>query len=452
MDREDLRELVGCIDELLGPHRDAMKILGKGADPLFALDTGPFNSDRGMDGLPHMPAWRAGEPDASLAVCLRELLAQWNVETYDEGILRDEAILAMHDHEEGFSQSVYVLDESLIVIGLAQVLLEGGIDDDARPILSLAVARQRHPLVLEACWAADAIDARRKALDVVARVVANAPVPTQAARDGLLARLRKMERRDDPERAKRTPRRDPCPFPAGTVVARTLPSGTPVLLHVVRSYPSGHFKCELPVLVALAWTGDALPSPDVVRTLKPADDWAFTPIPDQGYSNTQRRGAYAKAMRATFRATGLTKDGYERNPTCNWSSRRSTRASATNTTPSTPLPDRRPVEVRPRRSRQSRSRTGARTSKFASCELRPDMRPHLASKFAPSDLRSSPPTGPAGPSARGRRQHGAARRVGRGSDGANFETASKGAPARRRAARVGSSRRVDAETAWARSR
>lgn len=166
-------------------HPAARALFGDDTKLLCVLDLGPLNSDSGSDAFSEFLEWREENPSASLGGAMRWVLESFEAE-YDASFVSDRVIkeqLAREDEGDlDFDYDVYTLDETILTTALAQLITEGGIDDDARPTLAIALARQQHPLVLERIFEQEGSrDVRRRAVKEVERLIQAAGAPPKKA-------------------------------------------------------------------------------------------------------------------------------------------------------------------------------------------------------------------------------------------------------------------------------
>jgi len=110
-----------------------------------ADDLAPFGSDDGDTAYFEYQKWREKNPDAPLKDCLIwtiESVGEVSFEDYNDKILSKEKI-----REQVFSedfddyQYIFTLDISVIATGFGQLVDEGKIDNEAKPIILLAINR-----------------------------------------------------------------------------------------------------------------------------------------------------------------------------------------------------------------------------------------------------------------------------------------------------------------------
>jgi len=114
----------------------------------------PFGSDEGHTALGEFLGWRKKHPAAPLLDCLRWVVEdvgemvfkRYNAELLNRAALTD----LMRDPAFNDQQYVYTLDVSVFSTGFAQLVLEGTIDAEAKPVLRVALDRQRLYAEIEA--------------------------------------------------------------------------------------------------------------------------------------------------------------------------------------------------------------------------------------------------------------------------------------------------------------
>ncbi|QDV25800.1 molybdate metabolism regulator [Aureliella helgolandensis] len=104
------------------------------AEPLFwdcVDESTPFGSDEGSDAYYEWRCWRDENPSASLTDCFDWIL---------NGQLSDYSLAYESENWDSFT-----LDATIIATGLGQLMDEGTIDVNAKPLLEIAIQRQRFP-------------------------------------------------------------------------------------------------------------------------------------------------------------------------------------------------------------------------------------------------------------------------------------------------------------------
>lgn len=239
-------------------HPAASRWFQPHADLLQALDFGPLNSDRGHDAFFGFAEWRGRCPCARLDTLLRAIIVEFDVDDY-RAFDDDEFRATLADDEYDQYQRWYVLDETILASGLAQVALEGGLDVEGRPLLATALDRQRHPLVLGRFFGVSGAAARLGSLRACEQVFGSVDrVPTSAdrrqlARAGAAAVVRSV-------------------WPTGTLLWAATESGRLLLIQFA---PTTH----TPLLAVLQWNKGRAPTPaevaglGIIGALSPSWSW-----------------------------------------------------------------------------------------------------------------------------------------------------------------------------------
>ena len=107
----------------------------------------PFGSDEGDTALAEYRNWRKENDDRPLMDCVRwtvESVGQMNFEDYNERLLSPEKVRSQVE-DEGYDdyQYIFTLDISVLATVFGQLVDEGKIDPDVKPVASLAIARQK---------------------------------------------------------------------------------------------------------------------------------------------------------------------------------------------------------------------------------------------------------------------------------------------------------------------
>ncbi|MEM1325913.1 MAG: hypothetical protein AAGI23_08165 [Bacteroidota bacterium] len=118
----------------------------------------PFGSDEGDIALIDYRAWRSKYKVLSLLACLKwviEDLAEINLTDYNENLL-DEKLLESQIADKNFNDHyhIYVVDVSVMATGFGQLVDEGKIDEEGKPIIQLAIDRQQLWAKLSKNWVA----------------------------------------------------------------------------------------------------------------------------------------------------------------------------------------------------------------------------------------------------------------------------------------------------------
>lgn len=106
----------------------------------------PFGSDEGDTALAEFREWRKQNPKTPTIECLKwviESVGEMNFKDYNQELLeRDRIKEAIEDEEYDDQQYLYILDNSVIATGFAQLVDEGLIEVANKPIIQLAITRQ----------------------------------------------------------------------------------------------------------------------------------------------------------------------------------------------------------------------------------------------------------------------------------------------------------------------
>jgi uncharacterized protein YfeS len=106
----------------------------------------PFGSDEGDTALAEYRDWRKKNPKTPTIECLKwviESVGEMDFEDYNEELLSREKIReAIEDEDFDDQQYIYTLDNSVIATGFAQLVDEGVIEAQNKPVIQLAIKRQ----------------------------------------------------------------------------------------------------------------------------------------------------------------------------------------------------------------------------------------------------------------------------------------------------------------------
>ncbi|HEY9258391.1 hypothetical protein [Chitinophaga sp.] len=121
-----------------------------------ADELAPFGSDEGDMALAEFREWRKANPHTPVRECLKwviESIGEINIETYNEDLLDRDAIKALMD-DPAYDDSYYIftVDASVIATGFGQLVDEGVIDVENKPIISIALERQIAWALLSESW------------------------------------------------------------------------------------------------------------------------------------------------------------------------------------------------------------------------------------------------------------------------------------------------------------
>lgn len=116
----------------------------------------PFGSDEGDTALAEYRDWRKENPDTPTLACLRwviESVGDMNFEDYNHTITDKKVIKSqLEDKDFDDQQYIYILDTSVIATGFAQLVDEGIIEQQNKPIIQLAIDRQKNWAELAEDW------------------------------------------------------------------------------------------------------------------------------------------------------------------------------------------------------------------------------------------------------------------------------------------------------------
>lgn len=106
----------------------------------------PFGSDEGDMALAEFREWRAENKEESLLTCLRwviESLSDYDFEDFTPKLLDISRIKSELENDDFDDyQEHYVIDISVMATGFGQLVDEGKIDEEAKPIIQLSIDRQ----------------------------------------------------------------------------------------------------------------------------------------------------------------------------------------------------------------------------------------------------------------------------------------------------------------------
>ncbi len=107
----------------------------------------PFGSDEGDTALAEYRDWRKEHPKTPTLECLRwtiESVGEMDFSDYNKTLLNPETIhTQLEDPNFDDQQFIYTLDISIIATGFGQLVDEGKIDAENKPIIQLALNRQK---------------------------------------------------------------------------------------------------------------------------------------------------------------------------------------------------------------------------------------------------------------------------------------------------------------------
>lgn len=107
----------------------------------------PFGSDEGDTALAEFRDWRKANPTIPAYECLKwtiEGVGEISISDYNESLLSKELIKSqIEDEEFNDHQYIFTLDISVIATGFGQLVDEGVIDAQNKPLIQLAISRQK---------------------------------------------------------------------------------------------------------------------------------------------------------------------------------------------------------------------------------------------------------------------------------------------------------------------
>lgn len=116
----------------------------------------PFGSDEGDTALAEYRDWRKANPNTPTLECLKwviESVGEMDFADYNQKIAEKEFIKSqIEDDDFDDQQYIYTLDNSVIATGFAQLVDEGIIEQQNKPIIQLAINRQKIWAELSEGW------------------------------------------------------------------------------------------------------------------------------------------------------------------------------------------------------------------------------------------------------------------------------------------------------------
>lgn len=116
----------------------------------------PFGSDEGDTALAEFRNWRKDNKSVPTIECLKwtiESVGEMDFEDYNKTILSKKLIKQQIDNDEfDDHQYIFTLDISVIATGFGQLVDEGAIEPENKPIIQLAIDRQILWSELQADW------------------------------------------------------------------------------------------------------------------------------------------------------------------------------------------------------------------------------------------------------------------------------------------------------------
>lgn len=116
----------------------------------------PFGSDEGDTALAEYRAWRKANPGTPASECLKwviESVGEMNYADYNQKIADKKLVKSqLEDSDFDDQQYIYTLDNSVIATGFAQLVDEGLIEQQNKPLIQLAIDRQKIWAELSEGW------------------------------------------------------------------------------------------------------------------------------------------------------------------------------------------------------------------------------------------------------------------------------------------------------------
>ncbi len=116
----------------------------------------PFGSDEGDLALAEFRDWKKENPNLPTYECLKwtiESVSELNISEYNDNIL-DKGLIRKQIEDDNFDdyQYIFKVDISAIATGFGQLVDEGKIDERNKPIIQLAIDRQKKWAELSEGW------------------------------------------------------------------------------------------------------------------------------------------------------------------------------------------------------------------------------------------------------------------------------------------------------------
>lgn len=153
-DKNDEEEPYGIEKE--NSHQRAIELIPEAFFWSGVDELAPFGSDEGDMALSEFRDWRKRNPNEEIYECLKwtiESVSEQNIATYNEKIL-DATEIKEKIEDENFDdqQYIFTVDISVIATGFAQLVDEGKIDLKNKPLIQLAIDRQKIWAKLSEHW------------------------------------------------------------------------------------------------------------------------------------------------------------------------------------------------------------------------------------------------------------------------------------------------------------
>lgn len=137
-------------------HKRAIKLIPEDFFWSCIDELAPFGSDEGDMALAEFRDWKKENPNSPTYECLQwtiESVSELNISEYNENIL-DKGLIKKQIGDDNFDdyQYIFTVDISAIAIGFGQLVDEGKIDERNKPIIQLAINRQKKWAELSEGW------------------------------------------------------------------------------------------------------------------------------------------------------------------------------------------------------------------------------------------------------------------------------------------------------------
>lgn len=107
----------------------------------------PFGSDEGDMALSEYREWKKSNPNTPTYECLKwtiESVGELNISDYNDKIIDKQLVKSQMDNDEFDDQQyIFTVDISAIATGFGQLVDEGKIDVQNKPLIQLAIDRQK---------------------------------------------------------------------------------------------------------------------------------------------------------------------------------------------------------------------------------------------------------------------------------------------------------------------
>ncbi|MFK7933088.1 MAG: hypothetical protein AB8G22_06225 [Saprospiraceae bacterium] len=105
----------------------------------------PFGSDEGDMALSEYRRWRENHPNSPIYDCMKwviEDVGEMKIDAYNKKLL-DRKLISSYIKGEFFEHDLFTLDISVIATGFGQLVDEGKIDKQIKPLIQIAITRQK---------------------------------------------------------------------------------------------------------------------------------------------------------------------------------------------------------------------------------------------------------------------------------------------------------------------